>query len=129
MFSPDARFVAYTSDESGRNEVYVQTFPEPTGKWQVSNAGGTDAKWRADGKELTYRAPDQKLIAVGLAIGKDFQAGIPRSLFLGRTLPGNARNKYLVSPDGQRFLFVAPLGRDALVPTTVVLNWSAALTR
>jgi hypothetical protein len=54
---------------------------------------------------------------------------IPSALFLGRTLPGNARNKYLGAPDGQRFLFVAPLGRDALVPTTVVLNWSAALQR
>ena len=129
VFSPDGRFLAYTSNESGRPEIYVQTFPGTGGKWQVSTAGGNDASWRADGKELYYRAVDQKLMAVDIPAGGNFQAGIPRALFLGRVQPGNARNKYLASADGQRFLFVAPLGREAIVPTTVVLNWNAELSR
>jgi dipeptidyl aminopeptidase/acylaminoacyl peptidase len=128
-FSPDSRFIVYVSNESGRNEVYVQTFPAPTGKWQVSNAGGTDPVWRADGREILYRAGDQRLMAVEVQMRDGFQAGVPRPLFLTSTQPGTARNKYAASGDAQRFLFVAPLGRDALTPTTVVLNWHAELER
>ena len=128
-FSPDGRFLAYMSTESGRAEIYVQSFPGPGGKWQVSSAGGSDPSWRADGKELFYRAPDQKLMAADIRTGDDFQAGIPKPLFPGRVAPGTARNKYLATPDGQRFLFVAPLGREAMIPTTVVLNWNAELGR
>jgi Tol biopolymer transport system component len=129
MFSPDGRFVAYVSTESGRGEIYVQTFPEGAGKWQVSNTGGTDPSWRADGKELFYRSPDQKLMAVEIRTAGEFQAGIPQSLYSIRIQPGPARNKYAVSPDGQRFLFVAPLGRESMSPTTVVVNWFAELRR
>jgi Tol biopolymer transport system component/tRNA A-37 threonylcarbamoyl transferase component Bud32 len=129
VFSPDGRFLAYQSNESGRPEIYVQSFPGAGGKWQVSASGGTDPRWRADGKEIFYRAPDQKLMAVEVQTGESFQAAIPRSLFLGRVQPGVARNKYLTAADGQRFLFVAPPGREALVPTTVVLNWVAELER
>jgi Tol biopolymer transport system component len=128
-FSPDGRFLAYMSTESGRAEIYVQSFPGQGGKWQVSSAGGSDPSWRADGKELFYRAPDQKLMAAEIRTGDSFQAGIPKPLFPGRVAPGNARNKYLATPDGQRFLFVAPLGREAMIPTTVVLNWNAELGR
>ena len=64
MFSPDGKYVAYVSNESGREEIYVQTFPEPSGKWQVSSGGGTDPSWRGDGREIYYRSPDQKLMAV-----------------------------------------------------------------
>jgi Tol biopolymer transport system component/tRNA A-37 threonylcarbamoyl transferase component Bud32 len=129
MFSPDGRHVAYVSNESGRNEIYVQTFPEAGGRWQVSTTGGVDPSWRGDGKELFYRSPDQKLLAVEIASGGDFQAGIPKPLFTATVVPGVARNRYSPSPDGQRFLFVAPLGRDALGPTSVVLNWPATLGR
>jgi Tol biopolymer transport system component len=129
VFSPDARLLAYTSRESGRAEVYVQTFPASGGKWQVSTAGGNDPSWRADGKELYYRALDQKLMRVEIGGGDSFQAGIPQALFAGRILVGNSRNKYLPSADGQRFLYVSPLGRESLTPTTVVLNWFAALER
>ncbi|MGH9366633.1 MAG: protein kinase domain-containing protein [Thermoanaerobaculia bacterium] len=128
-FSPDGRFLAYQSNESGRMEIYAQSFPGPGGKWQVSTAGGSDPVWRADGKELFYRAPDQKLMAVDIRIAESFQAGIPQPLFLGRVQPGTARNKFLATADGQRFLFVAPLGREAMTPTTVVLNWNAGLAR
>ncbi|MEX1243856.1 MAG: protein kinase [Thermoanaerobaculia bacterium] len=128
-FSPDGRFIAYQSNESGRNEVYVQTFPDPGGKWQVSTAGGLDASWRADGKEIFYRAPDQKLMEVDVQAAGTFQAGIPRPLFLARVPSGGFRNRYAATADGQRFLFVAPLGRDAMTPTTVVLNWFEGLGR
>jgi len=128
MFSPDARHIAYVSNESGRDEIYVQTFPEPGGKWQVSNGGGSDPSWRGDGSELYYRSPDQKLMAVETrAAGNDFQAGVPQPLFAIRIRPGNPRNKYAPSPDGQRFMIAAPLGRDAMSPTTIVLNWPAGL--
>jgi Tol biopolymer transport system component len=130
VFSPDGRFVAYRSNESGANQIYVQPFPQATGKWQVSNAGGLDPSWRADGKELIYRAPDQRLMSVEIRPGQDFQVSVPRPLFVARVqVTGNARNRYATAADGQRFLLVAPPGRDTLVPTTVVLNWSAELGR
>ncbi|HMA18360.1 MAG TPA: hypothetical protein VKS03_07970, partial [Thermoanaerobaculia bacterium] len=129
MFSPDARFVAYQSNESGRNEIYVQSFPAATGKWQVSSAGGIDPSWSADGKQIYYRSADQKLMAVDIQTDDGFKAGIPQALFVARVQPGTMRNKFVASADGQRFLFVAPLGREALTPTTVVLNWNADLGR
>jgi Tol biopolymer transport system component len=129
-FSPDGRLVAYTSNESGRTEIYVQTFPDGAGRWQVSSSGGTDPSWRGDGKELFYRTPDQKFMAVGIqTTGSDVQAGIPQVLFPVRIRAGNARNKYASSADGQRFLFDAPLGREAMSPTTVVLNWPSSLDK
>ena len=127
MFSPDGRFVAFVSTESGREEIYVQTFPEAGGKWQVSNGGGTDPSWRGDGKELYYRSPDQKLMAVEVRGGADFQVGVPQALFALHVRPGAPRNKYAPSPDGQRFLFAAPLGRESMSPTTIVVNWPGTL--
>ena len=129
VFSPDGRYLAYQSNESGRNEIYVQSFPGRGGKWQVSTAGGSDPTWRSDGKEIFYRAADQKLMGVEVTTGDTFQAGVPKPLLVARVQAGPARNKYLAAADGQRFLLVAPLGRDAMTPTTVVLNWFAELTR
>jgi Tol biopolymer transport system component len=130
IFSPDGRFVAYRSNESGNNEIYVQPFPRATGKWQVSNAGGNDPSWRADGKELIYRAPDQRLMSVEIREDPDFQASVPRPLFVAPVnVAGIVRNRYTIAADAQRFLLVASPGRDAMVPTTVVLNWSAELGR
>ena len=128
-FSPDGRFLAYQSNESGRNEIYVQSYPGPGGKWQISSAGGTDPHWRGDGKEIYYRALDQKLMAVEIRAGDSLEAGIPQALFQGRVHIGNARNKFLPAGNGQRFLFVAPLGRESMTPTTVVLNWFAGFGR
>jgi Tol biopolymer transport system component len=128
-FSPDGRFVAYQSNESGRAEVYVQGFPGPGGKWQVSTAGGAEPHWRADGRELYYRAPDQKVMAVEIQTAGGFSAGVPQALFPGRFDMATARNRYQPAPDGKRFLTVAPLGREAMTPTTVVLNWFAELGR
>jgi hypothetical protein len=99
-FSPDGRFIAYQSNESGRSEVYVQTFPDPGGKWQVSTAGGLDASWRADGKGMFYRAPDQTLMEVDVQTAGTFQAGIPQPLFLGRVPSGGYRNRTRRRPTG-----------------------------
>jgi hypothetical protein len=130
MFSPDGRFMTYQSNDSGRLEIYVRSFPGPGGKWQVSTSGGADPHWSADGKEITYRALDQKVMSVAVkATGDAFQAGVPQALFLGRFQPGTVRNRYCPAPDGQKFLVVAPLGRDAMAPTTVVLNWWAGLEK
>jgi Tol biopolymer transport system component len=129
VFSPDGRYIAYQSNESGRQEVYVQNFPGPGGKWQVSTAGGVEPKWRSDGKEIVYRAPDQNLMAVEVKAGDSFQAGVPKTLFPARTAPGIARNRYVAMPDDQRFLIVAPIKRESMTPTTVVLNWTAELGR
>ena len=128
-FSPDGRFLAYQSNESGRSEVYVQSFPGPGGKWQISSVGGVEPHWRADGKELYYRGLDQKLMAVDVGTGSGMTAGTPRPLFQGRFDTSIARNRVLPTADGQRFLTVAPLGREAMTPTTVVLNWFAELGR
>ncbi|HTR04245.1 MAG TPA: hypothetical protein VMN82_13715, partial [Thermoanaerobaculia bacterium] len=127
MFSPDGKYVAYVSNESGREEIYVQTFPEPTGKWQVSNGGGVDPSWRGDGREIYYRSPDQQLMAVELGASPDFHASVPKALFPIRVRVGAPRNKYTPSADGQRFMVAAPLGRDAMSPTTIVLNWPAGM--
>ena len=126
-FSPDGKFIAYTSNESGRNEVYVQSYPGPGRTWQISTSGGSDAHWRSDGKELFFRSLDQKLMAVDILPGTTFQAGIPRALFQGQFAGGAASTKYMPDPSGQKFLVVAPMSRDALSPTTVVLNWFAGL--
>ena len=127
VFSPDGRYLAYQSNESGRAEVYVQNFPGPGGKWQVSTAGGSEPRWRGDGKELFYRGADQHLMAVDVQTGATFQAGIPKPLFPLRLDSGIARAHYLASKDGQRFLLVATPARESITPTTVVLNWMADL--
>ena len=100
VFSPDGRFIVYTSNESGRNEIYARSFPGPGGKWQVSADGGADPHFSADGKEIYYRAPDQKVMAVDVKIGAGFEAGVPKALFLGRFQPANARNRFV--PVGRR---------------------------
>lgn len=125
--SPDGRFIAYFSNESGRMEVYVQEFPQPKSKWQVSTGGGSEPFWRADGREMFYLASDSRLMAVPLEAGPTFSAGTPQPLFPARLQLITARAHYRPSPDGQRFLTLAPVGRDAILPTTVVMNWPARL--
>jgi dipeptidyl aminopeptidase/acylaminoacyl peptidase len=126
-FSPDGRFIAYQSNESGRNEIYAQSYPGPGRTWQISTAGGTDPQWRSDRKELYYRGLDQKLMAVEIRGGDTLEAGLPQALFQARVSTGLSTTKYLPDRMGQKFLFVAPLGRESMTPTTVVLNWFAAL--
>ncbi len=128
-FSPNGRFVAYDSNETGKMETYVQTFPQQTGKWQISPSGGFEAIWRRDGKELFYLTPDNQLMAVPVNTdGASFQAGIPKPLFQPTLIPfSNWRNIYFPSPDGQRFLILMPQGQAKPEPITVVVNWPALL--
>ncbi len=125
-FSPDGKYIAYHSNESGRPEIYVQEFPEARNKWQVSTDGGTSAFWRADGRELYYRNGG-RLMAVPVDAGATFTVGTPVPLFETRFAAITVRGLYRPTPDGQRFLVLAPLARDAEQPASVVLNWTAAL--
>jgi Tol biopolymer transport system component len=131
QFSPDGRWVAYQSNESGRFEINVQPFPGPGGKWQVSTAGGTDARWGPDGKELFFLAPDLKLMAVPVRVSDStFDAGSPAALFFQtRIVVGGAADQaaqYAVSRDG-RFLFNVPDDTSTVAPITLVLNWTPGL--
>jgi len=128
-FSPNSRYVAFASNETGNLQVYVQTFPQQTGKWQISPAGGLQPMWSRDGKELFYLALDGKLMAVDVKTrSATFEAGIPKPLFqtqLSATYQG--RNMYVVSPDAQHFLLLAPAAPARPDPITVVVNWPALL--
>ena len=124
-FSPDGRWLAYISDESGRYEIYVQPYPGPGGKWQISTEGGTEPVWNRNGRELFYRSGN-KMMAVDIATQPGFAAGKPRMLFEGRYEPGPFPiANYDVSPDGRRFLMLKPSESAEAAPTqiTVVLNW------
>jgi Tol biopolymer transport system component len=125
QISRDGRFIAYMSNESGRSEVYVMDFPKPTARWKVSTEGGIEPRWRPDGRELFYIAPGRKLMAVDVrAAGATFAPGVPRVLFEANLDPRVAgRHRYVVSPDGQRFLIIAPAEQAGPTPLTVVLNW------
>jgi serine/threonine-protein kinase len=131
QFSPDGRWLAYVSDESGRNEVYVQPYPGPGGKWLISTDGGTEPMWNRNGRELFYRN-GEKMMNVDIATQHGFTAGKPRMLFEGRyePTPGTLPN-YDVSPDGLRFLMVKPTEQAGAAPTqiNVVLNWFEELKR
>jgi eukaryotic-like serine/threonine-protein kinase len=128
QFSPDARWIAYTSNESGAYEVYVRRFPGAGGKWQVSTNGGAQPRWRRDGKELFYLAPDGRLMAADVkATNTRFETGTPRVLFnTGITASFvDRRNQYVVTRDGQRFLVNISAEDENSAPITVVLNWQA----
>jgi serine/threonine protein kinase len=130
-FSPDGKWLAYASNESGRWEIYVTSFPEAHGKWQVSSAGGEQPKWRNDGKELFYLAPDGKIMATPVTIGASFDAGSPVALFQANPremVATSERFSYDVSKDGQRFLINTQL-KSALTPMSVVMDWVAALNK
>jgi Tol biopolymer transport system component len=127
--SPDGRWVAYTSNESGRPEVYVQSFPSPGRKYQISTGGGGDARWRADGRELYYIGEDRKFMAVAVKSGSTFERGPMTALFDSAMQPhwAEARNHYDVSRDGQRLLFMSPVDDDRSAPFTVIVNWATQL--
>jgi Tol biopolymer transport system component len=119
QISPDGRWMAYVSDESGRQEVYVQSLPSAREKWQASVNGGSRPRWRSDAKELFYVSRDRKLVTI--PVGAPEQ-NAPRTLFV---LPGHG--PYAVSPDGQRFLSTAP--RTAGSSIQLAIGWSADLRR
>jgi eukaryotic-like serine/threonine-protein kinase len=130
-FSPNGKWLAYVSNESGRYEIYVQPYPGPGGKWQISTEGGTEPVWNRNGRELFYRNGD-KMIAVDIVTQPDFTAGKPRVLFEGKhELSPGTFAYYDVSPDGQRFLMLKPSEAGETAPTqiNVVLNWFEELKR
>ena len=123
--SPDGRWVAYLSDESGRLEVYVRPFPGPGGKWQISTEGGVALVWARNGRELFYASSlTGPLMAVDISVQPTFQAGIPRVVLEEdfRLVAGAAGANYDVSPDGQRFLTVQGSAAN-LTQLNIVLNW------
>jgi serine/threonine-protein kinase len=134
--SPDGRWVAYLSDESGRYEVYVRPFPDAGGgKWQITTDGGQEIAWAPSGKELFYRtgAARERMMVVDIQAQTGFVPGRPRLLF---SAPHFSRNvtgpDYGISPDGQRFLMIkAPMPDTASSPQqlNVVLNWFDELKR
>ena len=129
-FSPDGHWVVYTSNESGRFEVYVRSFSmnsagtveEAGGKWQISNGGGEQPRWRGDGREIYYRSDGGKLMAVEITTGAAFRAGKPQPLG-DRPFTGGWES----AADGKRFLSTVP--KSGQEPYAVVLNWQAGLKK
>jgi eukaryotic-like serine/threonine-protein kinase len=139
QFSPDTRWVAYTSNESGRDEVYLRPFPDAGGKWQVSAGGGSQPRWRQDGRELFYIAVDAKLMAVPIAAAPQERAvtvGTPTPLFVTRLASGpgislsgyQSRALYAITSDG-RFLMNTTLEADRQSPIILVQNWQQLLKK
>ena len=130
QFSPDGKWIAYESTESGRWEIYVQPFPGPGARVQISVNGGAQVRWRADGKELFFMALDDRLMAVPIALpstGGSAEAGAAVPLFathVGGAVQSFSRQQYFVSPDGQRFLMNTILQGGPASPITVIVNWT-----
>jgi len=130
QFSPDGKWIAYQSDESGTSEVYVQPFPGPGKRTRISPSGGSQVRWNRNGLELFYVAADGRLMSVPIRSSPDSTTlglGTPTSLFATRMvggLPGqgNNRQQYMVSPDGERFLVHSVIAEDTS-PIVVLLNW------
>jgi Tol biopolymer transport system component len=138
QFSPDGRWIAYTSEESGMPNVFVQSFPDPQGKWRVSLKGGGEPRWRRDGRELFYLALDGTLMVVPVNADPTFANGAAIPLFptpLTVRSGGSPAFRYDVAPDGQRFLIISPAPAPAASttsvsnPLNVVINWTAALPK
>jgi Tol biopolymer transport system component len=127
--SPDGKWVTYVSDESGRNEVYVQSFPPGKGKWQISNEGGGEPQWRGDGGELFYVNGDQMMAVPMRAAGAMLEPGLPMRLFEVRLPSTMLRNRWVVTKDGQKFLALLALEEKKPSHFNVVVNWPSLLER
>ena len=134
QFSPDGRWVAYMSDETGRPEIYLRPFPASSGQFPVSTTGGIAPRWRKDGKELYYIAPDSKLMAVSMATtGRAPEMGAPVALFrpyilYGGTIAPGVHWQYDVAPDGRFLINVTP-GDVVTPPITVIQHWQAGIKK
>jgi Tol biopolymer transport system component len=130
QISPDGRYAVYHSNDTGKAELYVTSFPSPSGgKWTISNGGGQMARWRRDGKELLYFTPDGKLMSVDVSLSPSFKAGIPKVLFAPPVYQVSGSSiLWDISPDGQRFLINTAQG-DSSAPVTAVLNWQGLLKK
>jgi Tol biopolymer transport system component len=128
-FSPDGKWIAYSTDDSGRPEIYLQAFapgaPASGGRWQLSTNGGRNPQWRRDGRELYYFSLDNKLMAVQVTLGAEVKSGTPMELFALSSIRANPNASFAVTHDGQRFLFVTRAEETSVTPFTVLLNWMA----
>ena len=132
QFSPDGKWVAYASNETGKWEIYVTSFPEARGKWQVSAGGGEQPRWREDGKELFYLSSDGKLMAAPVTTGANFDASTPVALFQAtprQPVPIYDLFVYDVSRDGQRFLINTEVKQAETTPMSIVLNWAGKMNK
>jgi len=126
QISPDGRWLAYASDESGRLEVYVDAFPTPRNKYRVTDNGGLGVIWRKDGKEMLIASGDGRSVLVAdVMAGAEFRAGTPRQLF---TLPKGSVG-LAPTPDCQRLLVAVPVAESTTSSLTVVLDWMGALKK
>ena len=127
--SPDGHWIAFSSDESGHEEIYVQAFPSSQKKL-ASEGGGSFPMWRRDGKELFYIGTDDRLMAVSISVrGGALELGVPQPLFELRAAGSSvfAQRQYNVAPDGERFLVVRRIGEARSDPLIVDMNWSSRL--
>ena len=132
QFSPDGRWMAYASNESGQPQIYVQAIPASGAKRQISPTGGDQPRWRRDGKELFYISADQKLMAVPVKTGTLFEYRFSAAAVRNPArllFQSGGRFDYQPTADGQRFLVTAPVAGAATPPITVVLNWQAGLRK
>jgi eukaryotic-like serine/threonine-protein kinase len=132
QFSPDGRWMAYASNETGSWEIYVSPFLSANGNWQVSRGGGQEPRWRLDGKELFYLSADGKMTAVPVTTGASFKADSPVALFqTHRRQPVSALDvfSYDVTGDGQRFLIITKVGEANAAPLSVLLNWASEMEK
>jgi Tol biopolymer transport system component len=131
--SPDSRWVAYNSNDAGRPEVYVRPFPPGdgrSGRWLVSSNGGSQPRWRGDGRELYYADLGNQIMAVDVKTGPVFESATPHALFTSSVaFAYNVQYQYDVTRDGKRFLLALPVEGAASSPITVTLNWEAALKK
>jgi dipeptidyl aminopeptidase/acylaminoacyl peptidase len=126
-FSADSRYVAYVSNETGTDEIYIEAVPPTTGRIKVSQGGGTTPRWGSASREVFFYGPDRVLMIVDVQLEPTLSAGVPRRLIPGDALPD--RRDLEVSPDGKRFLVRQLAGESGDTPITVVLNWWADLAR
>ena len=126
-FSPDGRWIAYTTDETGQPNVYVQPFLRAGGKHRISPNGGRNPHWRADGKELFYLDAAGAMTAVPIDLTASSPAGLPRTLFPAEAV--SLYNMYAVTRDGQRFLVNRPQNAATATPLTVIVNWTSTLQK
>jgi dipeptidyl aminopeptidase/acylaminoacyl peptidase len=127
--SPDGRWLAYASNESGRQEVYVQPFPSLGGKWQVSTTGGAEPRWSRDGRQLVY-SNGNKMMSVEVETKSGFAAGSPRLLFDQPYAHGGPGSYYDMAPDGQHFVMLkVDETKSTQFELRVVLNWGEEVTR
>jgi eukaryotic-like serine/threonine-protein kinase len=132
QFSPDGKWVAYASNETDKWEIYVTSFPEARGRWQISTGGGEQPRWRGDGKELFYLSSEAKMMAVPVTTGANFDSGSPVTLFQATPRPPVLVYDlfvYDVTRDGQRFLINTPVKQADTQPMSILLNWTTKLNK